>query len=244
MKSTKQFYFLIIFIALIIVGLGLGCSSSDSNKTRPVSIDEIKNIIHPGYFSIDAITADVIVTSQSPRSSKKYQGQLVIDRSNVSRLSFKTKNQFFVTISANEVTVGEDGKKPIKLDLENKNHDISILRELLIVEPNPFLYLRNYYNYSVMKLPDGSYQIIANAKGPERRISLAKINVDSNSRMIRKIEYYSKSGDLVRRIEYKAPTIINGVLVPTKIILDSAERTEVLNEVYKLTKIQSRSHRK
>lgn len=230
-------YRLFLFAAATAITLGLSCNKFDSDKGKKISLEEIKQIIHPSYFAPCQIAADVVVKTKSSHLDHKYQGFITIDRDLVSRLSLHTKNQFVITISKEQVTVEQNADKPMILDLANVNHDVSVYRELSVLEPNPFRYLDDFYTYRVKRLSEGCSLIKAAAKSPVRGANQIRIEVDSTTKMIKKIEFYSQSGDLFRRVKYDSPVKISGVFIATKVIMDSVEGSEVINEVYTLNNL-------
>jgi len=219
----------------------LACASNDKKKEKQlpeITALELHRYVHPSYFKNLVFTANLGIERKDNDGLHNYTGDLYVDRTATSALIIDQKAKFKMTFQDTAATISTGNDKPIELDLTNINHNIVLFREVCVIEPNPFRFLKRFYNYYIDSSNNDTTLVIVKENTQNKRVGEIKIYIDKSTGFITDIYFYSTAGDMGRHVEYQKPKRLGEEIMATEIIVFFVSQNTVVRERYRLTDIK------
>jgi len=223
--------------ALLLLPL-LACSGETTSSEQNISLDEVKSLIRPVYFAPLHIKADLEIERLDDTGVNTYGGELELNRSGISRLRIEQPQTFRLSMTADSVAFSTGSSVPLTIDLTSPQHNIVLLREINVLEFNPFRYLKKDYLYTLDKSRPDTTLIWIKEKQQKPAYGDIKVVVQPQTGWITDIYFYSIDGDLGRHLRYASPERVGEFEIPGKVIIDHAAQAMVIHEVYRLVNLR------
>jgi hypothetical protein len=216
----------------------LACSGQTTSSEQSITLAEVKSQIRPVYFAPLHIKADLEIERRDDTGVNTYGGELELNRSGISSLRIEQPQTFRLTMTADSVAFSTGSSVPLSIDLPGPQHNIVRLREVNVLEFNPFRYLNVHYDYSLdTSRPDTTLIWIREAR-EESVFGDIKVVIEPMTGRITDLYFYSVSGDLGRHVRYASPERVGDFEIPSKVIIDHAAQAMVIHEIYRLKDIR------